>query len=177
MIADLSVPAGAIFPSSVAPVSLDRFAAIADTIQRWDLSFLARALSVEEGWEAEQCAVALCAYKQFMAIAACHADIKLSVPAAVDRVWHLHILHTIEYFRFCDAIAGRYLHHTPLLPGQSDGYAIDVVPLLGFYFGPTASLETDRGDCSHDPCTSCNRAGTVPIVVKRMFEDWRSITH
>lgn len=33
--------------------------------------------------------------------------------AIVDELWHLHILHTKEYFNFCENVYGRYLHHTP----------------------------------------------------------------
>lgn len=46
----------------------------------------------------------------------------------VDDVWHTFIIFTHEYTRFCEEVAGRYIHHAPNLPdadeegGDPDAY-------------------------------------------------------
>lgn len=51
-------------------------------------------------------------YREFMENA--KNGLPLSVPNdAVDLLWHVHICHTLSYHRFCDTIAGEYIHHTP----------------------------------------------------------------
>jgi hypothetical protein len=51
-------------------------------------------------------------YCEFMQKA--KTEIALDVPNdAVDLLWHIHMYHTISYFKFCDMIAGKYIHHTP----------------------------------------------------------------
>lgn len=32
----------------------------------------------------------------------------------VDEFWHSHVLHTYDYFRFCETVYGEYIHHQPL---------------------------------------------------------------
>jgi hypothetical protein len=34
----------------------------------------------------------------------------------VDIFWHTHILFTPKYFKDCELVFGRYLHHLPILP-------------------------------------------------------------
>lgn len=43
---------------------------------------------------------------------------KLSPTKVVDPGWHAFILHTEEYARFCDRIAGRFIHHRPTCDGD-----------------------------------------------------------
>ncbi len=38
----------------------------------------------------------------------------------VDEMWHTFILFTQEYFDFCDAFLGRYIHHAPTPRSQYD---------------------------------------------------------
>jgi len=33
----------------------------------------------------------------------------------IDDFWHIHALHSHEYFAFCNEVFGEYLHHVPLL--------------------------------------------------------------
>ena len=33
----------------------------------------------------------------------------------IDEMWHTYILHTKEYFHFCEKFFGRYIHHTPVV--------------------------------------------------------------
>lgn len=54
---------------------------------------------------------------------------KFTPSEMVDKAWHAFILYTREYARFCQQVAGRFLHHSP-------------------------ALVTDVGrlDCEADPC-------------------------
>lgn len=177
MTVTLTTPSGAMSRSGVAPLSADRLAKVVAAIETWNLSFLAPALAAEHGWDEQRSHGAVQAYKQFMVIAACSHDAILSVPTIVDAAWHLHILHTVQYFQFCEAIAGRYIHHTPRPPGQEDTGTVDVVPLIDLYFGPSTILNADRSDCGNDPCNSCNRVNSIPPPVTEMFETWRRAVH
>lgn len=174
MIMDVIAQPGTSAVPDDALAAASKLASVVETIGAWDLSFLAPRLAGEHGWSAARCKRTVEAYKQFMAVAACHPDTKLSVPITVDPAWHAHILHTIDYFRFCDAIAGRYLHHTPVAHGTTDDETVDVRPLVKSYFGATSLIDADPGDCGHDPCTACDRANKIPISVTRMFDVWRA---
>ncbi|MGV1915617.1 glycine-rich domain-containing protein [Rhizobium sp. 22-785-1] len=37
---------------------------------------------------------------------------------AVDELWHTFVIFTRDYAAFCDAVAGRFLHHVPESDGQ-----------------------------------------------------------
>ncbi|PSK88982.1 hypothetical protein CLV63_12870 [Murinocardiopsis flavida] len=39
---------------------------------------------------------------------------KLSPSSLVDQGWHLFIVNTVAYTRFCELVAGRYIHHVPM---------------------------------------------------------------
>lgn len=47
-----------------------------------------------------------------------------SVPSKkVDEMWHGFVLHTKDYFPFCDALAGAYIHHAPFVEGEDHSSA------------------------------------------------------
>lgn len=53
-------------------------------------------------------------YRNFLYLAAVTRK-KLPVPSkAVDGIWHAAILYTIDYAKFCQDIAGCFIHHTPI---------------------------------------------------------------
>lgn len=51
-------------------------------------------------------------YRRFLTLLI-HPYGRLAPAKLIDELWHQHILHSRDYFNFCDRIAGRYLHHTP----------------------------------------------------------------
>jgi hypothetical protein len=51
-------------------------------------------------------------YRKFLYIVIMYEG-KHRPTAMVDMVWHDHILHTLQYMRDCEQIAGRYIHHFP----------------------------------------------------------------
>lgn len=51
----------------------------------------------------------------FLAACAGNPDGKLTPSSAVDAGWHAFILHTEEYAAFCGRVAGRFIHHDPVM--------------------------------------------------------------
>lgn len=44
---------------------------------------------------------------------------------AIDELWHMFIIFTREYARFCEGVAGRFLHHIPEPDGVATQGTID----------------------------------------------------
>ncbi|HTQ14440.1 MAG TPA: hypothetical protein VMH86_11250 [Rhizomicrobium sp.] len=52
-------------------------------------------------------------YVRYIALACAHPDGAIAPSLKVDDFWHAHILFTEDYAAFCQAIAGRFMHHRP----------------------------------------------------------------
>ncbi|MBE1878710.1 glycine-rich domain-containing protein [Myceligenerans pegani] len=101
----------------------------------------------------------------FLAVSAT-TDEALSPSPLVDHGWHEFILHTIDYARFCDQIAGRFLHHVPTDPADPNttGEAahdtltrtVDAISAAGFYVDTELWPTGNHVECSqcHQGCTS-----------------------
>ncbi len=85
------------------------------------------------------------ALKQYYAIAMLDPANAHAVSSQVDPFWHAHILHTSQYFSFCEAVVGEYMHHVPLdheQPQQVENvralysYTLDVLSRLFKYNSP-----------------------------------------
>lgn len=70
-------------------------------------------LAHEMGWSFEFTQLAICEYKKFMLL--CSQMPGQTVPSThVDTVWHMHLLYTRNYQRFChEAIGCEFIHHQP----------------------------------------------------------------
>ncbi len=44
---------------------------------------------------------------------------------AIDELWHTFVIFTQDYARFCDAVAGRFLHHVPEAEGTVSAGTIE----------------------------------------------------
>ena len=51
--------------------------------------------------------------KKYLALCAIHRGGGLGMSRVIDELWHTFIWFTRDYHRFCDEVAGRYLHHGP----------------------------------------------------------------
>ena len=74
----------------------------------------------ENGWSTSFTCLAIREYRRFLflALAAGHP---VSPSDVVDQVWHLHILHTRDYWDvFCPEIFGRPFHHQPNRGGEAE---------------------------------------------------------
>ncbi|MBP2618000.1 glycine-rich domain-containing protein [Chryseobacterium jejuense] len=79
-----------------------------------------RKLAHTEGWTRRFCLLAIEEYKKFVYLC-CISKNGASPSIAVDKVWHLHLLYTTEYWKeFCPKILERELHHFPNVGGIND---------------------------------------------------------
>lgn len=81
---------------------------------------IVRRLAMEQGWSVSQSRAAVEEYRRFcfLAVAAGHP---VTPSVEVDAVWHLHLLHTRDYWEvFCPQVLGRPLHHGPTLGGSKE---------------------------------------------------------
>jgi len=85
-------------------------------ILNWDLGEITNFVIVENpDIPAEKIIEAAEEYKYFVYLKILTGE-SLTIPTKlVDFIWHAHILHTKQYFQFCETIAGQYIHHTPEL--------------------------------------------------------------
>ena len=68
-----------------------------------------------EGWSREYAESIEQAYKNYLTMLVKYQDDAEDILLAedVDEFWHTHILQTIKYTEDCEAVFGKYLHHTP----------------------------------------------------------------
>src|SRR5258706_4006277 len=68
-----------------------------------------------EGWTREHADSIEVAYKNYLTMLVKYQDDAEDILLAedVDEFWHTHILQTIKYTDDCEAVFGKYLHHTP----------------------------------------------------------------
>lgn len=70
-------------------------------------------LARENGWTPERTKAAIDQYRRFIYMV-CISDDMLSPSPDVDKVWHLHLIYTKDYWkRFCDETLGQEVHHFP----------------------------------------------------------------
>jgi uncharacterized protein (TIGR04222 family) len=102
-------------------------------------AFVAR-LAREQAWSVQRAQDALVEYRRFVFLAS-ESGHEATPSAAIDAVWHLHLLFTRDYWgRFCGETLGAPLHHDPGL-GDADRarYRAQYADTLARYarrFGP-----------------------------------------
>ena len=125
-------------------------------------------------WSEARLSTAVCEYKKFIALCIICPNVGLGMCSAdVDEIWHAHILYTMNYAKFCKAVAGRFLHHTPT--SEEEKAAGDISSslrtkrLLKFFFGqldPVWGPSNDGPECQNVQwpitCNQCN----IPCVRK-----------
>lgn len=100
-----------------------------------------RRLAREQGWSLTQARAAIDEYRRFCFLA-CVNGVEVTPSAEVDEVWHLHLIHSHDYWRqFCPKVLGMDLHHGPTRGGiaearrHGDQYA-QTLALYEQWFGP-----------------------------------------
>lgn len=100
----------------------------------------------------------------FLAACARNTAAPLAPSELVDIGWHTFVLHTQDYAAFCDAIAGRFLHHVPVdpeAPGSTSETAhetlmrtVTAINDIGFGVDPRLWPHADTVDCTgcHNGC-------------------------
>lgn len=77
-------------------------------------------LAKEEGWTADFTSKAIEEYKKFVYLC-CKLPGGASPSPVVDKVWHMHLLYTRNYWEeFCPDVLHQKLHHQPSTGGKID---------------------------------------------------------
>jgi hypothetical protein len=61
--------------------------------------------------------------KQYYAIAMLDPANGHAVSDVLDPLWHAHMLFSVEYTDFCKVVVGEYMHHVPLIDGDTEARA------------------------------------------------------
>ncbi len=95
----------------------------------------------------------------FLVTCALNVGEPLSPSELVDVGWHTFILHTHDYARFCDRIAGRFIHHVPTDTGDGAGDSARPVRTRTIEAIKAAGYSVDMDlwlNQRNDSCTGCH---------------------
>lgn len=115
-------------------------------------------LARESGWPPSHLQLVIDEYRRFIYLV-CISDELLSPSPDVDRVWHLHLTYTKDYWkRFCGETLGQEVHHSPGSgPSETEGrlrhaYA-KTLALLAKEFGERPPIAVWPAECQEDVTT------------------------
>ncbi|GGL22028.1 hypothetical protein Sme01_19930 [Sphaerisporangium melleum] len=106
----------------------------------------------------------------FLQACALNPTAALAPSKQVDVGWHTFILYTRDYVKFCDQVAGRFIHHCPT--DEEDGASTGHTSTIGATVEAmtAAGLPVDvelwskaadcDGKCKPDPCSQCHQGCT-----------------
>lgn len=78
-------------------------------------------------------------------------------PPMIDQAWHEFVVHTMDYYKFCQVNFGFFLHHVPFTDDNLDLQARveSARPLAVLHFGELSPFWQENGkDCSQ--CGDCS---------------------
>ena len=80
-----------------------------------------------QGWTKEQTELAIANYIRFLVLKHEYPNAEIVPSQEIDRVWHLHILDTLNYAADCQAVFGQFIHHFPYfgIRGKSDRASLE----------------------------------------------------
>lgn len=92
----------------------------------------------------------------FLKAVADNPNIRLVPDVSVDPGWHAFIEHTVEYAEFCERVAGRFLHHVPIMiedisSGAAMARTIPALHVTG-YLVDMEFWSTGESCCPPNPC-------------------------
>src|SRR5215217_5305650 len=79
-----------------------------------------RRLARENGWSRAHARRVMGEYRRFLVLAVTATHV-VSPSEQVDQAWHLHVLDSARYRRFCSEILGQRLDHAPSDGGSTEG--------------------------------------------------------
>lgn len=94
-------------------VQLDMLQQDKQKIDNLDLSAVTERLIKVDGWTPSQAEEGCRQYRRYLYLRKKFPQFDLPPSEDIDGVWHAHILHTKDYFAFCNELFGSYLHHHP----------------------------------------------------------------
>lgn len=96
---------------------------------------------------------------------------------AIDELWHTFVIFTREYSEFCQAVAGRFLHHVPEADGQASPETLDhYLAFLSDYetvygepptsaYWPNPNRKKIDAATACKGCSACNGCTSDPCTV------------
>lgn len=91
-------------------------------LETLDLNYIIQAMCAPEyplpRWTMADAKYCCQLYKNFLFLMKKHLSVSLVPTREIDEFWHNHILYTKNYFRDCEYIFGRYMHHHPTSPDE-----------------------------------------------------------
>lgn len=87
---------------------------VRNLINNTDLSATVERLVKINKWSKKEAVEASHQYRNFLFLKKKYGH-QYSLPPSIDidEVWHAHILHTEDYYAFCEQVFGGFLHHHP----------------------------------------------------------------
>lgn len=104
--------------------------------------------------------------KQFLVLCAANKNVRYSPSEKIDLMWHQFILHTRDYFAFCDKL-GSFVHHQPSEEKHPHNYETTKRDLENFFGTINNAYWGDKtSDCDGNDCTTndCTTNDCCPIV-------------
>jgi hypothetical protein len=93
--------------------------------------------------------------KKFLILCANDRRASYSPSKAVDVMWHQFMLHSHDYFKFCDLVGG-YIHHQPSETHQPECYAKTLEDMPKLFGSINTSYWSEKAaDCS-DCSSTCD---------------------
>lgn len=121
----------------------------------WDLSVVKKH-AVQVGlYPADEIDAVEAEYKKWLALAIVYRNEPIPISAAIDSMWHHHIIFTQDYTAMGVAMTGKYLHHRPsILDDKKDlERAFDAKTLIRYkqHFGTPDPKYWDSVLCKCGP--------------------------
>jgi hypothetical protein len=85
--------------------------------------------------------------KKFLILCANDRATSYSPSNEIDEMWHLFMLHSKDYFAFCEMVGG-YIHHQPTEKPQPHFYEKTLQALSNFFGEVNPVYWRKAGDCS-----------------------------
>lgn len=116
--------------------------------------------------------------RRFLALCALNDGPAYGMRGQIDEAWHTFIIFTREYSEFCQAVAGRFLHHRPNTDSGSGPSGLDAYQrFLSDYertFREPAPADLwprpFASPSNGSPCGGCSNCGTDDGPAKQLSE-------
>ena len=84
-------------------------------IKNLKLNAIANDVAKTEGWSAKDKTEAVRGYRAYLSMRLQRGNRRfLAIDGRADKIWHAHIVNTVQYRTDCKRVFGRFLDHTPL---------------------------------------------------------------
>jgi hypothetical protein len=82
-------------------------------VEKYDFSKIVAYYCAKKNESLENGEVVLAGLKRWLTICAAFPEEHYTIGGHIDNMWHIFILHTNEYLRFCQKTCGFYINHIP----------------------------------------------------------------